>query len=125
MTSTARPTCPATGSTLADASTAWLKSEYALGWRTLNGVDIAAELAWREAQDTVSEADAALFESIIDLEQTVRDNTASAVAGTTFAMRDRAKRRLPAARAALATAIDALTPDQMAAFGPWRVAFYA
>jgi len=60
------------------------------------------------------------FENILDLELAVLGERASAIFGATYAMREAGKRHLSTAKRALWEAVDALTPEQMAAYGSYR-----
>lgn len=117
MTATARPSSH--GDTLADRTTLELQNLLAQGWTNLNGVDIEAELAWREAQVHTDEA---LFEAIEELEFSARGFQASAELGVDAGQRWNARRRLAATKASLYRALEALTAGQLAAYGAWRAA---
>lgn len=114
--STQRPT--ATGTTLAKWSTEELRAELASGWTNINGVDVAAELAWRNAQKVMN----AEFKALIDLEEQVRAEQVSVMFGATYEMRHNARRRQAAMRTALYTAVEALSPARMVKFGAYRLA---
>lgn len=62
------------------------------------------------------------FDHILDLEHQVRVARASAECGIDGATRARGERNWTAARTELSAAIDALTTDQMRAYGAYRAA---
>jgi len=101
------------------ASTAHLERELAAGWTSINGIDVATELAWRDAQAGTDEA---AFEAIRDLEIQAQGDRASTLLGATLDQRWDARQRLAASQKRLYDAIEALTPTQRRAYGAWRAA---
>lgn len=76
-----------------------------------------------DTNGTVTDAEmTAKFEAIYAAEDEVQVAQATAAMGMTFADRTRGAQQLPKRRTALYALIDALTPDEMAAYGEYRKA---